>query len=101
MVSRAALEGPLDRARLGVIGGEVAFGIAGEDQAAAGRQHAGHHGRARGHVPLDLARVDVDRLERAGRLILEQGQGAAPVGLSLDEEGLAGGELGQLLITGT
>ena len=82
---------------VGVVGGEVPLGVAGEDEPAAGRQHAGDHRRARGHLPLDLARRHVDRLERAGGLVVDQGQRAAPVGLPLDEERLARGELGAVV----
>ena len=44
---------------------DEALGIAREHETAAGRQHTGHHGRSRGHVPLDLAGRHIDGLEGA------------------------------------
>ena len=97
MVSRSALKGPEVFAGLRVVGGEEPFGIAGEDKTAAGRQHAGDHRRSRGHLPLDPACRHIDRLERARGLIIDQGEGTAPVGLALDEKCLARGELGAIV----
>ena len=63
VMAAAALVVPESFARLGVVSSEESFGIAGENQSAAGGQHASHHRRTGVNFPLDFSRTHINRFK--------------------------------------